>query len=151
MTSWNGYIQFEAINLSQENFDALCAAFAELPPVDPQGNADYEHGRIRLDGLARGFEMKFDAANVTVERFKQFMADLFEVPVEDVEDYVIEDVSYSGGGRLTRVWGFAYPVAGPERLRAYRFGSGGSTHEESRLERTAYLIANAAAWGDTVA
>lgn len=145
MAHWNGYIQFEAITLSQANFDALCETFAALPPVEPVGPNDFMHGRIRNDGLARGFEMKFDPAQVEVDTFKQFMADLFEVPVEDVGDTIFDTLSYSGEGRETRIWSFTYPAGVTERLRVYRFGRG-ETWDTSRLERKAYLFANKAAW-----
>jgi hypothetical protein len=147
MPNWTGYIMFEVINLNQANFDDLCDAFAALPPDNPLIPRDIMRERARLDGLARVFEMKFDSTQVSLDAFKQFMADLFGVPVEDVVDSIHDTLSYSGEGRETRIWSYEYPAA-TERLQVSRFGRGASW-DDSRAEGDAYITANNAAWDDT--
>ncbi len=143
---WNGYILFEkTANLSQANFNALTDAYRALEPVDPLLPADVMATRRKVDNSAEVFECKFDPAAVDVASFKQFMADLFGVDVADVEDEILEDVSYSGlPDTESRRWGFNYPVGGAQRLQVVRFGRGG-TWQQSQLEGLAYITADG--WG----
>lgn len=144
MAFWNGYILFEkTANLNQANFNALTAAFRAIEPVDPLLPADVMATRRKPDNSAEVFECKFDPAAVEVESFKQFMSDLFEVPVENVGDEILEDVSYSGlPDTESRRWGFDY--LGVQRLQVVRFGRGG-TWQQSQLEALAYITADE--WG----
>jgi hypothetical protein len=147
--TWHGYVLIEkTANLNQENFDTLRDSFRVLNAVNPTQPAHVMHTRVSLDTSAEVFECQFDPADVEVSRFSQFMADLFGVNVVDVEDTIIETVSYSGlDGVESRRWGFNYPVAGAQRLQVVRFGRGGSW-QDSRQECVGYLIANSAAWGE---
>ncbi len=144
MSFWNGYILFEkTANLSQANFNALADAYRAIEPVDPLLPADVMATRRKLDNSAEIFECKFDPAAVDVDSFKQFMADLFEVPVENVDDESLEIVSYSGlPDTLSHRWGFDY--LGVQRLQVVRFGMGG-TWQQSQLEALAYITADG--WG----
>lgn len=147
MADWHGYVLIEAtVNLNQENFDRLADAFRAVSPVNPNIPAHVMHTRRRLDGLAEIFEAKFDPAAVEVESFKRFMADLFEKLPTDVEDAIRETMSHSQRpGIESRQWSFFYPAGGAERLRVTRFGRGGS-HEDSRQEARAYIIAHSGEW-----
>lgn len=146
--SWHGYVMLERVtaNLNQGNFDTLRDAFRAVTPVEPGGFPAYiMHTRANIAEDKEIFECKFAPADVEVQSFKQFMATLFGQDVENIEDEILETVSYSGGGRETRRWGFNFPVAGARRLEVVRFGRGG-TWLESLLETTAYFLANIEEW-----
>lgn len=137
MSFWNGYILFaKTANLNQTKFDALCNAYRVIEPVDPLLPADMMATLRKPDNSAEIFECKFDPAAVDVASFKQFMANLFGVSVEDVAHEILEDVSYSGlSDTMSRRWGFDYLSV--QRLQVVRFGRGG-LWQQSQIEAYSY-------------
>jgi hypothetical protein len=148
MAIWNGYIGVwrNVANLNAANFATLIEAMQALGPQSGTVPATLNHDRGNLDDppTRYNFQASFDSTEVSLDKFKQMMADLFGKPVEDIGDTFV-DVSYSGGGRESRVWTFSFPAGITDRVEVVRFGRGGSW-AESYQEEAAYREANAADW-----
>lgn len=144
MATWHGYIVIERLNIGADNWSALVALFEQMGTHDSPLPCRNTHDRTRLDGNAVIYESQFDASEITVEQFKQLLADEFSVPVENILD-TTEIVDYAG--HETTRWTLYYDevVAGEDRFLVERFGRGG-TWAESGDECRAYLAANAAEW-----
>ena len=98
------------------------------------------HLRTRNDGDAELYESRFDPNEVSIESFKQFLADEFGVPVEGI-DHTTDVTSY--GDYETTVWEFLYDSI--VRFTTRRFGRGGPWGE-SNNEQVAYLILYQSEW-----
>ncbi len=157
---WNGYLRVDrnVANLNEANFATLMEALLAMGPQSTSAEgglgqpANVTHDRPNDPDAPVKYFLKanFDPSEVTIETWKQFMADLFDgVEAEDIGD-TFSDVSYSGGGRETREWTFSLPDGVTDRVVFARFGRGGS-QEDSRLELLAYLDNNPAEWGEEIA
>lgn len=142
ITRWHGYLAIEDIDLTDDQRDAIMAAFSELGPgSDPQPTKMLS-GRVRLDSDAAIFRANFNEANLTVAKVKQFLADAVGTDPGNIDD-ATQQTTY--GPLVT------YSVATVDKIRFLIFDSVGSTWNESRLQVLAYLKANASAWGEIVA
>ena len=156
---WNGYLRVDRIvaNLNEANFATLIEAMAELGPqsINAEGalgqpvNVTHDRPNDPDIPIKYIFQANFDPSEVTIETWKEAMADLFGVDPGDIGDTFV-DTSYSGGGRETREWTFSLPDGVTDRVVFARFGRGES-QEISRLEVLAYLKANPGESGETVA
>ena len=135
MANWHGYFVVERQSISIENWDALIALFEAMGQHDTSFPMYNNHWRARLDGDAVIYESNFDTTEVSVEAFKQLLADEFGVDVADIED---EQSIVVYGDYETNVWQFIYPIAGQDRFKVERFGHGGDW-EVSRNECLGYL------------
>lgn len=159
MARWNGYLRVDRItaSLNEENFATLIEAMQELGPQSIGADGalgqpvNVMHDRPNAADPPTQYIMQanFDPSEVTIETWKEAMAELFGQDPADIGDTFI-DVSYSGGGRETREWTFSLPDGVTDRVVFARFGRGGS-QEDSRLEMLADMKANAEAWGEEVA
>jgi hypothetical protein len=134
MAKIHTYFVVERGTLSAANWDALCALFAAMGEHDTPFPMYNNHSRARLDGDAVIYESDFDTTEVSIEAFKQLLADAFGVPVQDIDDAQTED-NYTEYGTTT-TWTIQY--GGIDRFIIRRF-SGGSTWQDSRLETLGYL------------
>jgi len=116
------------------NWDALIALFKAMGTHDNPFPCHNNHDRARLDGDAVIYESLFDPDEVSIEAFKQLLADEFAILVEDIEHTTAQD-DYAGHG--TTVWTFLYNAV--VRLAVRRFGRGG-TWQESGDECRGYLV-----------
>jgi len=141
---WHGYfvIEREVAHLGINNWNTLTALFLAMGTHDSPFPMYNNHHRFSLDGNSVIIESLFDPTEVTVQEFKQLLADTFGVDVADIED-VQSVVSY--GDYATSVWVFNYPIGGDTRFTVRRFGQGGSW-EVSRNECLGYIAANIASW-----
>lgn len=138
---WHGYILVEKLpDLGSGNWSALLSVFAEMGTHNSSFPAQNTHDRARLDGNAVIFESLFDPGEVEVSTFKQFLAEEFDVPVENIT-HSTDYKDYAGYG--TTVWTFSYNDIG--RFTVSRFGRGGSW-EMSLEECTAYMELHVEDW-----
>lgn len=140
--TWHGYIVIERNTLGDGNWDALVAVFDNMGNLTGSFPQYCTQKRASLDGNAVIYESAFNPSEVSVDEFKQFLADEFSVDVADIED-TQSVVSY--GDYDTAVWVFAYPISGDDRFTVRRFGRG-ETWGISRNECIGYLSANIEDW-----
>jgi hypothetical protein len=140
MTKWHGYFVVERGSIGSENWTALQALFENMGTHGNKFPAFNNHKRVRLDGDAIIYESAFDPSEVTIEQFKQLLADEFSVPIQDIDSNTSQD-DYAGYG--TTVWDFLYNAV--SRFIVRRFG-GGENWQASRQECIGYLIQNTALW-----
>ena len=153
---WNGYLRADQKQLPDEDFATLILAMLAMGPQstgaeggeDQPVNVTHERPNDPDTPVKYIMQANFLPEEVSVEGFRQMMADLFGQPVEDIGTS-ISDVSYSGDGRETREWTFSYPDGVTDRVVIARFGRG-STQADSKKEARAYLTTNAAEWGEEV-
>ena len=141
MSKIHCYVVVEKGTISAANWDALCALFAAMGEHGTPFPMMNNHSRTRLDGDAVIYESNFDTTEVSIEAFKQMLADEFGVQVGDIDDVPSQD-DYAGIGTAT--WAFLYNAV--SRFIVRRFGGGGATWQESRLETLGYLKLYAAEW-----
>lgn len=137
---WHGYFVVERETISAGNWDALRALFEAMGTLDSNFPAYNNHKRTRLDGDAVIYESNFNPGEVSIEEFKQLLADEFGVPVEEIGDVETSD-DYAGHGTAT--WTFSYNLI--DRFIVRRFGGGG-TWQESGDECRGYLKLYQAEW-----
>lgn len=141
MTNAHIYFVAERQSISIGNWSALITLFEAMGTNDSPMPAFNNHWRIRLDGDAVIYESKFDTSEVSLEAFKQLLADEFGVDVGDIES-VISSADYAEIG--TTVWQFKYNSV--DRFKVERFGAGGATWQQSGDECRGYLAANRDEW-----
>ncbi|MHC4621042.1 MAG: hypothetical protein ACYTEQ_25120 [Planctomycetota bacterium] len=138
---WHGYFVVERQNIGSGNWASLRALFEMMGTHDSLIPAYNNHFRARLDGDAVIYESQFNPTEVTIDEFKQLLADEFSVPIGDIQD-VQSVVSYTSVYE-TAVWEFFYSAV--LRFTVRRFGRGGD-RLVSLAETHAYFAANLAAW-----
>ena len=141
MTQTECYLVVERQNIGPGNWAALRALFENMGTAGSKYPVWNNHDRERLDGDAVIYESRFDTTEVSLEAFKQMLADEFSVDVADIES-VTTAADYAGIG--TTVWQFNY--GGQERFKVERFGDGGASWMDSGDECRGYLKLNAAEW-----
>lgn len=141
MANIHTYFSVERQNISVGNWAALQALFEGMGTQGSRFPMYNNHKRTRLDGDAVIYESLFDTSEVSLEAFKQLLADEFGVDVGDI-DNTQSSTSYGGG--TTVIWQFAYNAI--DRFKVGRFGGGGATWQQSRSECLGYLAVNAAQW-----
>ena len=141
---WRGYFVVERLNIGVGNWDALRALFEDMGTHDATLPAYNNHWRTRIDGDAVIYESRFDPDEVSVEQFKQVLADQFEVPVESILN-TTEQVDYAGHGTTRWVYYYDEITPGEDRFLVERFGMGG-TWAQSGDECRGYLKAHQEQW-----
>ncbi len=137
---WHGYIVIERGTVGAGNWSSLQTLFEDMGTHQCPYPCWNTHWRARLDGDAVIYESKFDPDEVSVDSFKELLADEFGVDAGDIE-HTTAKADYAGHG--TTVWEFLY--GGVVRFVARRFGQGGDW-TASGDECRAYLIENMEEW-----
>jgi hypothetical protein len=137
------YAGMENIALTGPQKATLVAALAALGPSSDPQPSHLNHRRVRLDGDAVIFEAAFGDDDLTVTSLRQYVANVFGVPVAQVTASTTNQTFASIPSPIVTL---TYQAVA--RLRVALFGGTGATWPESAIEVRAYLAANAAAWGD---
>jgi hypothetical protein len=137
------YIGLENIALTAPQKQTLIAALAALGPASDPQPSHRNHRRVRLDGDAVIFEAAFGDNDLTVSALRQYVADVFGVPVAQVTSATANQTFASIPSPIVTL---TYQAVA--RLRVALFGGTSATWVQSAVEVRAYLAANAAAWGD---
>jgi hypothetical protein len=138
------YIGLENIALTGSQKQTLIAALAALGPASDPQPSHLNHRRVRLDGDAVIFEAAFGDNDLTVAALRQYVANVFGVPVAQVTS---STANQTFAVLPTPIVTLSYQAT--QRLRVALFGGTSATWAQSRTEVAAYLAANAATWGDT--
>jgi hypothetical protein len=137
---WHGYFVVQRGTVGISNWNDLIAVYNEMGTHDSRFPAQNTHKRTRLDGDAVIYESLFAPDEVSVDSFKEILADEFGVPVENIE-HTTAVVDYAGHD--TTRWEFLYNAI--VRFSVERFGRGGSW-QQSGDECRGYLAANRDEW-----
>ena len=137
MARWHGYIAIENVGLNATQRQILIDEIKELGPGSDPQPAKLNHWRIRLDSEAGIFEANFNEDNLTVEVFKQRLANIFGVDPSTI-DHVIQQISY--GPMVT------FSRNSVDRLRFLAFAGVNSAWMESGDEARRYLKNNQSDW-----
>ena len=101
------------------------------------------HWRIRLDNDAAIFEAIYDADNITVAKFKSFLANIFSVGVGDIGNV---NTTFTWDARVSNI--ITLDLLGVNKLRVSVFGGLSATREQSRIEALAFIAVNINEWQD---
>lgn len=134
------YYGIENLGLTAPQKQTLITALQALGDNANLNPSRRNHWRIRTDNDAVIFEAQFNYADWTVQAITNRLATIFGV---DPSTITATTSSTQYGPVVT----FDRP-AGTNRLRLVAFGGFLATYAESHNAAIAYLIANAAAWGD---
>lgn len=137
------YFGIENIALTAPQKTTLIAALRNLGPSSHPQPAELMHSRVRLDNDAIIFRALFQDTDLTTLNLRQFLANVFSVPVAQI----------SAGVTSTTFAVLPSPVltmtfSAVQRVRFVLFGGLSATVQQSNDEVIAYLIANSVAWGD---
>jgi hypothetical protein len=140
------YVGMENLGLNASQKNTFVTAIQGLGQAnDSSQPSQRNHWRVRTDTDAVIFEALFDESNLTINAIKQRLADIFGVAVGSISHSTNQNATYG------LVVTFTYLAV--NRLRMVAFGHSGvawGTIAQSRAAAHAYLLANAAAWGETV-
>lgn len=121
----------------------MIAALRTLgPSADPQP-AELMHWRIRLDNDAVIFRARFQDGDLTTANLRQFLANVFSVSAAQITANTSSVTFLSRPSPVVTM-----TFAAVQRMRFVLFGGLSATVQQSNDEVIAYLISNAAAWGD---
>ena len=137
MSDWHGYIGVEDIALTAPQRAAILTAFRGLGPGQARQPAHLLHMRPSLDGSKAIFEARFNESKLTVSAVKQFIASAVGVAASAIDHETMQSV-YGPVVSLR--------AGGMEQMRFLVFGGTPVSHEESRQQVRAYLIAHIAEW-----
>lgn len=137
------FIGVENIALTNPQRATLVAALQALGPSSDPQPAELMHWRIRLDNNAAIFRARFQDGDLTTNNLRQFIANVFAVALAQVTN---TNTSATFLTLPSPIVTLTYQATA--RLRFVLFGGLGATVAQSNAEVVAYLIANAAAWGD---
>ncbi len=137
------YLGTENIALTGPQKATLATALQGLGPIAHPQPSELMHWRTRLDGDAVIFRALFDDNDLTVANLRQFIANVFGVPVAQV---TANAASVTFKTVPSPVLTMTYQAIA--RMRFVLFGGLAATSQQSNDEVVAYLIANAVAWGD---
>jgi hypothetical protein len=137
------YIGTENIALTAPQKATLATALQALGPVSHPQPSELMHWRTRLDGNAVIFRALFQDSDLTVANLRQFIANVFSVPVAQV---TATNSSTTFKTLPSPVITMTFQAI--DRMRFVLFGGLAATTQQSNDEVVAYLIANAVAWGD---
>lgn len=137
MTAIRQYIGIENISLTNPQRAAIVAALRALGKQSDPQPSHINHWRPRLDGDAAIFESEFDDSELTVAKFKAYIANAAGVAVGVITS---SNATVAAGLVVT------LSVSGTARLRALLFGGAGATWAQSHDAVLAYLAANAVDW-----
>lgn len=142
MANWHGYFGIENIGLTNPQRALLMTEIQALgvSPADASP-ARRNHWRIRLDNDAAVFEALYDENNITVSKFKSFLADIFSVPSGDIGNM---NTTFTWDTRVSNI--ITLDLLGVDKLQVAVFGGLSSTWPQSGNEARAYLSANIDEW-----
>lgn len=135
------YCGLENINLTGPQKATLIAALTALGPASDSYPVRLNHRRVRLDNDAVLFEAAFGDNDLTTLNLRQFLANVFSVPLAQV---TANTASQTFATLPTPIVTIVF--AAINRVRFALFGGLSATHEQSRVECAAYLAANLALW-----
>jgi hypothetical protein len=137
------YLGAENIAMTQPQKDNFRETLRVIgPPVHPQP-AELMHWRPRLDGNATLMRAQFQDGDMTVAGLRQLLATSLGVPVAQITS-ANSNVTYKTTPSLI----ITMSLNGVPQMRYILFAGGRASIQQSNDEAVAYLIANAAAWGD---
>jgi hypothetical protein len=144
MTNWHGYFGIENIDLNNAQRSLLVTEIQALG-ISPQDEspAKRHHWRFRLDNDAAIFEALYNADNITVEKFKSFLVDIFSVDVGDIGNV---NTTFTWDTRISNI--ITLDLLGVDKLRVAIFGGLGANWVQSGNEARAYIIDNDADWNE---
>lgn len=132
---WHGYFLIEDLGLTSAQRDTLVNFLKTLGDNNASQPAHRNHRRVRLDNKATIFEARFKENNLTIQKFKNKLAEIFSVDASSITYSTSNSfVTFSRNG---------------DRLLMKLFGGTSATWEESRLECLAYLSNNLDQWKET--
>ena len=141
--TWHGYMGMINLALTAPQRQTLAQALAALGPADDPQPARRNHRRVRPDNDAVIFEAAFDEADLTVAKLRGYLANVFDVPVAQISANTTQQTFSNLQSPIVTL-----SYQGTQRLRVALFGGTAATWAQSRAEALAYLVANAAAWGE---
>lgn len=143
MAIWHGYIAAEDLGMSAANRQTVLQVLNTMgiSNDDPQPCLR-THWRVRLDNLAVIYEAAYDDSTLSVSYFKNLLATATGLPVGNITSSN-NQISY--GLVIT----FAYNSLNRFRLAMFGYAGSFPDWETSRQNAVAYLIANAATWGES--
>lgn len=141
MASRHFYLGIENLNLNAAQRQTLVDALKALGPASDPQPARLCHWRTRLDGDAAIFEALFNEDNVTIQAFKNRLADIFSVDPATIDHATV--TQHFAGGDTPVV---TFSRLGTDYLRFALFGGAGATWMESGNECRGYLALNKAEW-----
>lgn len=136
------YFGIENINLTNGQRNTLVSGLQSLGANSSEYPNRRNHWRIRLDNQAIIFEAEFDEDNLTINAIKQRLATIFSVNVATISHSI---TTPSIGTVIT------FTHSATNYFRMVCFGMTGGVWPNwvvSNAAAQAYLITNAAAWGD---
>lgn len=143
MASIKCYFGIENLNLTNPQRTTIINGLQAIGVnnADPQP-ANRNHWRVRSDNNAIIFEALFDEDTLTIAAIKQRLATIFSVTVGTIS----HSTTQSAYGLVV-----TFTHSAQQKIRMVAFGHDGSawgTWADSNASVRAYLLANAAAWGD---
>lgn len=141
MANWHGYIGIENLGLTSTQKQDLIDMLRALGPKTNPMPAKLCHFRIRMDTEAAIFEALFNDSNLSINKFKERLGQIYNVDPQTIS-HTTGEAQYNGGATAI----ITFTRGGTNRLKVAIFGGIGCTWQESRLEAVGYLAANHAQW-----
>jgi hypothetical protein len=139
---WHGYFGIEDLNLTANQRAILIDVLRNMGPRNDPQPAYNNHWRTRLDNQAAIFEANFLEDNLTIQRFKEILGNIFNVDPDTI-DHDTNQVSFSPGGNTPLV---TFIHGGQNKIRVALFGGVGAAWQGSRREVLGYIKANLEDW-----
>ena len=130
------YFGIENINLNVAQRELLVDALKLLGDNESPFPNFRNHRRVRLDGDAVIFEARWNKDNITVDKFKIYLGNIFSVDPATIDHATIPNDNIV----------VVFSHTGTDYLRVAFFGGLDCTWEESRQATLAYLKANQELW-----
>jgi hypothetical protein len=143
MVTWRGYFGIEDLGLTAAQRLDLITALRYLGPVGHDQPSHLCHWCTRLDKKAAIFEAMFREDNLTINKFKNWLAVVYNVEVPDI-DHAAQQISFAGHASM--IITLSYGIQ--DRIRVAVFGGVGCDYLVSNAEVRGYLAANREAWSD---
>jgi len=140
------YFGIENLNLNDIQRDTLVGVLNTLGPLNDALPCYNNHRRVRLDGQAAIYEALWNEDTITIQTFKTHLGDIFNVDPTTITHSVNQVMLNALNSAVV-----TFIRSGTSYLRVVFFGYDGMTWptwEQSRGEVIAYLVANAAEWGE---
>lgn len=143
MSYWHGYFAAEDLALTEEQRLLVWQVIKDMNYYDSNYAHFKNHSRMSLDGTKIIVEARFDTDGLTVNAFKQKLADAVGVSTAIITS---SSTNVTFVSLPTPVVTFG--AGGTDRLRVALFGGTNATWEQSLVEVTKYLKNNIAEWED---
>ena len=138
---WHGYFGIENLALNDSQRAELVAALRALGPSSDPQPARLIHWRTRLDGDAAIFEALFDEAHLTIDTFKNQLAQIFDIDPATIDHSVTSQLFDTYPTPIV-----TFSRSGTDYLRLALFGGLSATWAGSGAETLAYLALYAEQW-----